>query len=146
MTAYQNNDLKRLYIEGVGDFPVDTPDMSVQTILNNLPERPGDVVYIESWPIIIFGLPQQRRTFSNFFIQYNPQSGTVRRIVQHRINQPVEPEQLQESELNDFFNLVRSGQLIALINATNEMKIARNKTIEILMRLPSFGFVTGTAL
>ena len=43
-----------LWIEGIGDFPVDELDNSIRYLYQNLPEEIGGTRYLQDWPLIIY--------------------------------------------------------------------------------------------
>lgn len=73
-----------LWIEGVGrpqDYTcANTMNSQLKAVLDRLPTDPLQIVYLDFWPLYIVRLPKINSS-GDYFIQYNPQSGTVRKVI-----------------------------------------------------------------
>ena len=137
MSGYLTGEPVQLFIEGVGDFPIPSePNSQIQQLLQNLPDGPGLATYIESWPLIVYEFPQMRHSQSRYFVQYNPQTGTTRRVILHLVRQPVEPSQVRPEHVEVLSELVRSGDIVRLVQASAQLKSAKQIINSTALKFP----------
>lgn len=70
-------------IEGVNDT-CNLNDPQIKYFYDQLPKNQGEDVYLPEWPLYIKYLNYQTRSHSKYYIQYNPQSGILRRVTVYR--------------------------------------------------------------
>lgn len=116
-------------IEGVGERPFGPLD----PISENLPS-PGGVTYLPAWPLMIFGLSPKRGSYNRRFIQYNPQSRAIRRMILHLNRQPADLSEITDDEIRMFIRMVESGDLNRLLQLDQILADTEREIKEILQK------------
>lgn len=115
-----------LFIEGVGDIPENKLDQNTLFLFRNLPKGDFEVLYIQNWPLLIIKLPISTHSYASYYLQYNPQSKVIKRLIKHEINE--DPNKINPSIIDDkYLDLINSGDISRLYDAQQTIKKIRAK-------------------
>ena len=112
MAAHVTAFVYHLYVEGVGDFKQGEFKPDQQLLFDQLPQNKGDITYIQQWPVYIINVGQYTRGYTTYYIQYNPQSGMVRRLIKYYEGQGPNLEDLPNTVYQNILAMIKSGDLV----------------------------------
>ena len=106
-----------LIVEGAGNIPYDKLDAKGKRLFKNLPSEPFAVCYFPEWPLYVLRDGACVRFRHEYYFQYNPSSGIVRRVIRYdqTANTPLPKiDEISLSKRDQFIDMVTTGDLFLL--------------------------------
>lgn len=110
-------------IDGIGNVPFDHLDQASQSLLSidNLPHDWNEVKHDARYNTYLMRVPiETAEREHRYYLQHDANAGLIRRIMRYRA--PVKAsskglDEISQDRINDFYNMVTSGELHHLANA-----------------------------